>query len=81
MRLVSKGEETDCSFTENEITLLNPTIIRIAQKIERLPSEDRLEILAAVFTALRRQHRIDETFDPVEFILGERTEQQYQVAA
>lgn len=81
MEFVSKGVEPDCSFTVDELSLLNPTANRIAQKIEYLSSADRFDVLAFAFAALRRQHRIDEAFDPIEFVLGERTEQQYQIAA
>lgn len=82
MEIVSKkGEEPDSSFTEAEIAMLNPSIVRITEKINYLSPIDCLEALMLIAAAIRRQHSIDESFDPIQFVLRESVQQEYQVAA
>lgn len=72
--------ESEC-FSQDELNLLNPTANRIAVDFERLSPTHQLNAIAIILSAIRRQHRLDDSLDLVEFVLGQGIEQQYEVAA
>lgn len=82
MRSISKKDkEPDSNFTAAEVALLSPTTTRIVQKIEGLSSADRLHALGLVLAFIRRKHDLQESLDLFEFVLGECTQEQHQIAA
>lgn len=81
MELVSKKEEDDhCSFTVDEIALLNPIATRIAGIFGYLSPTHQVDVLDLVLRAVFVEHRIDDLFNPVEFLLRQGIEQQEQIA-
>lgn len=79
MKLVSKGEP-DCNFTEVEISLLNPTATRIAGMFGYLSPTHQVDVLDLVLRAVFIEHRIDDFFNPVEFLLRQGIQEQEQIA-
>ena len=73
-------DESAC-FSQEDLALLNPTSVRIAGAFEMLPPTHQMSIIDIILSAVRRQHRIDNTFNLVQFALGQRIEQEQQVAA
>lgn len=69
------------SFSPDELALLDPRITRITDRVQSLAPADRLTALLFIFDLIRRKHQIDETFNLIEFVSGERTQQQLQIAA
>lgn len=81
MEIVSKGVEPDYSFTADELILLNPTVNSIVRGFERLSASQQIDVIAIIVSVVLREHDVDNSFDLVEFLLGQRTQDQRQIAA
>lgn len=68
-------------FSDQEAAALNPTVTSILNKMECLSSGQQVSVIALILTAVRRQHRLDDSFNLVEFVLGEGAQEERQVAA
>lgn len=73
-------DESAC-FSQEEMTLLDPAVAHITEMFERLSSIGQLTAIEIILSAVFFQHDLDKSFDPLEFLFGERTQEQGQLAA
>lgn len=73
-------KDDEC-FSPEEIELLDPVINRITDMFERLSSIGQLTAIEIILSAVLFHHDLDESFDALEFLFGEGTQEQSQLAA
>ena len=73
-------DESAC-FSQEEMSLLDPAVTRITEMFERLSSIGQLTAIEIILSTVFLQYDLNESFNPLEFLMGERTQEQRQLAA
>lgn len=74
----AKGDN-HCSLTSREAALLSPTANRITQKVQRLSPVGRAAAIEYILLAVLDEHGVNDPLNLLEFVFGERIEQQENI--